>query len=282
MFIFKQAQEFGVQYLCQALKVSKSGFYSWLHRKEPLRASETTRLKAIIEVIYQKGRKTYGSPRIFKALKRGGMTVGKNRVAKIMKAAGIKARVAKIYRRLGGLHKFFTRFPNRRRETEKPTRVNQQWAADLTYLTHGSQRHYLAAFMDLYSRKIVGWALGNSKDSKLTMAALMYALRNRKPEPGLIFHTDRGSEYLSYEYQRINQRYGIIPSMNRPGKCTDNAEMESFFHSLKGEIIKGRAYRSEVDLRNSVCGYIHHFYNRTRLHSSLNYCSPVEFESGSN
>ena len=282
MFISKHASEFSVQYLCQELHVSKSGYYSWLNRKEPQRVSDTIQLQAKIETIFLKSHGTYGSPRVFRALKKDGIFVGKKRVEKIMRHSGLKARAARVYKRLGGLHKYFKRIPNQRLNFEKPTRINQQWAADLTYLKQGSQWRYLAVIMDLYSRKIVGWAFGKNKDSQLTRAALMFALRNRKPAAGLLFHTDRGTEYLCYEYQQINDRYGIIPSMNRPGKCTDNAEMESFFHSMKSDIIKGKTYDSEEELRNSVFGYIHHFYNRTRLHYSLNYSSPVEFEARSN
>ena len=148
----------------------------------------------------------------------------------------------------------------------------------MTYTRHGRQWVYLAVVLDLYSRRVVGWAMSRKKDVSLTGQALMQAIRRRKPAKGLIFHTDRGSEYRSYKAQAINARYGVIPSMNRPGYCTDNAEVESFFHSLKSDIIKERVFATEDALYRAVSHYINHFYNKKRLHSALGYCSPMEFE----
>lgn len=232
----------------------------------------------MIERIFQKSQKTYGSPRIHKALRQQDCFISKKRVERIMREAGIKARSAVIYKRIPGLHRFFTTFENKRLNLPKPTRINQHWAADLTYIKVGRAWRYLAVVLDLYSRKVVGWSMSSKKGEKLTGSALMMAIRNRKPKPGLIFHTDRGIEYRSYYIQNIHKRYGIIPSMNRPGQTRDNAEMESFFHSLKADIIHGYSFKTTKKLRNSVAGYINHFYNRARLHSSLNYICPVEFE----
>ena len=149
--------------------------------------------------------------------------------------------------------------------------------SDLTYIRHNNRWIYLAVVLDLYSRKVIGWAMGKKKNVALTSRALLSAIKRRNPKPGLIFHTDRGSEYRSREFQKVNNRYGIIPSMNRAGKCTDNAEMESFFHTLKGDLIKDSVFKTGKELRNSIAGYIQYFYNKSRLHFSLNYMSPVEY-----
>jgi len=196
-----------------------------------------------------------------------------------MREAGLQARATKQYRRLPGLHRFFDSIDNIRMNIGKPSGVNQQWVADLTYIRVGKEWRYLATVMDLYSRRIICWSLGRSKNTKLTIAALKKAIEKRQPEKGLIFHTDRGSEYRSYEVQKVLNQYGIIPSMNRPYRSIDNAEMESFFKSLKGDVIRGNVYLSENSLRQHLRSYINHFYNTERLHSSLGYRSPIEFEA---
>ncbi|WP_369162754.1 IS3 family transposase [Candidatus Thiodiazotropha sp. LNASS1] len=278
-FIQRHGQELGVRYLCNWLGVSTSGYYAWSKRKEPRRIKEDRRLLILIEAIYYKSRCTYGSPRVYQALKKQGVRVGRKRVERLMRQAGLQARAMKYYRQLAGLHRFFMSIGNLRTEVGKPKAINQQWVADLTYIKVGKQWRYLAIVMDLYSRRIIGWSLSQSKNTKLTIAALMIAIKRRRPEKGLIFHTDRGSEYRSYDVLRVLKTQGIIPSMNRPYHSVDNAEMESFFKSLKGDVIRGKTYMDEVDLRSDLCSYINYFYNRERLHSSLGYRSPVEFEA---
>ncbi len=280
-FIKQYRFRFGITRLCSRLNVSRSGYYAWLRRKPSARDQQDLWLKKRITTLFQQSREVYGSPRIHKALLKQGISVGKKRVERLMREEGLKGRVARVYRRVPGLHRFFQSIKNRRRELPKPSRPNQHWAADVTYIRVKKKWMYLSAVLDLYSRRIVGWSLGSRRTVDLTKASLMMAIRNRRPEKGLLFHTDRGIEYRANEIQAVHQRYGIIPSMNRPGQCTDNAEMESFFHSLKGELIKNKYFSSEYHLRDSVAGYIQHFYNRTRLHSSLNYQSPVEYETAS-
>lgn len=279
-FIDENRHRFGVKYLCAHFRVSGSGYYAGRKRKEPDRAKANRTLLRRIERIHSDSRETYGSPRVYKALRKSGLRVGRTRVERLMRQAGIKARSATVYRRLPGLHRFFESIRNRRLGLPEPDAVNQQWAADLTYIRLGAQWRYLAVVIDLYSRKVVGWSMGKQRTGKLTTrAALMTAIRKRKPERGLIFHTDRGIEYRSYEIQKIHRRHGILPSMNRPGQCTDNAEVESFFHTLKGDLIREREYQCGEILRRSIAGYLHHFYNRKRLHSSLGYCAPAEYEA---
>lgn len=277
-FIAMNHNRFGVQYLCEHLKVSRSGYYAWLNRKEPKRMKEDVELLKAIERIFNDSRETYGSPRIHQALRRENKCVGRKRVERIMREAGLKARSVRIYRRLGGLHWFFQSIENKRIDLPKPSGVNEHWVSDLTYIRIKEKWRYLAVVLDLYSRRVIGWSMGKEKNVRLTGAALMMAIRKRKPKPGLVFHTDRGVEYRSYYIQSIHKRYGIIPSMNRPRQCTDNAEIESFFHTLKADLIHGNSFKSEEDMRNSIAGYLNCFYNRKRLHSSLNYLSPMEYE----
>lgn len=196
-----------------------------------------------------------------------------------MRESGIQARAFKQYRRLAGLHGFYNQFDNLRLSIDKPTAINQQWVADLTYIKVGKQWRYLATVMDLYSRRIIGWSLGKRKDTALTLSAINKAIEKRKPESGLIFHTDRGIEFRSYTIQNVLNKYGIVPSMNRPFHSIDNAEMESFYKTLKGDVIRGKVYRYEKELRQDIRSYINHFYNTQRLHSSLGYRSPIEYES---
>jgi len=167
---------------------------------------------------------------------------------------------------------------NLRVDQPAPARPNKVWVGDLTYIRLGKRFTYLATVMDVYSRRIVGWSMGDRKDVRLTSRALMHAIRKRHPPRGLIFHSDRGVEYCAYSYHDALDRYGIIHSVNRPGCCQDNAHMESFFHTLKGELIKNRKIHNRCELNNLVKGYITHFYNRKRLHSALAYYTPVEFE----
>ena len=226
----------------------------------------------------QDSRCTYGSPRVYKALKRQGLRVGRKRVERLMRQEGIRARAVKHYRRLAGLHRYFTRIENRRLDGPAPSGVDQQWVADLTYIKVGRKWRYLATVMDVYSRRIIGWSLGRQKNAKLTISALMKAIRRRSPSKGVIFHTDRGAEYCAYEVHDVLKKYGMVASMNRPYHSIDNAEMESFFKTLKGDVIRGTVYKSERQLKKDLRSYINYFYNTRKLHSSLGYVSPVEYE----
>ena len=193
-----------------------------------------------------------------------------------MREAGLKARAVKIYHANPGTHDFFQSIPNRTHELE-PSAADRIWVGDLTYLRLQSCWHYLAVVMDRYTRRIIGWALGARKDTKLTLRALERAVSNRGVSSGLIFHTDRGIEYAAYEFRTRLGALEIAQSMNHPGRPTDNAHMESFFHSMKADVIHACTFSSEWELRASVRSYID-FYNRRRLHSSLGYRAPVDYE----
>ncbi|MCU7804189.1 MAG: IS3 family transposase [Candidatus Thiodiazotropha sp. (ex Lucinoma borealis)] len=260
------------------LKVSRSGFYDWLTRKESNRAKEDRQLSCKILTLYNESRGTYGSPRIHKALRRKGIRVGEKRVERLMRLLRIQGRVEKVTRKQPGLKRFKEAGANLRLDASEVTGPDQQWVADVTYIKLHGTWFYLAVVMDVYSRRILGWSLGKNRTTELTLAALRYAAKGRNISSVKLFHTDRGIEYTAYRFRDELKKYGCRPSFNRPGRCTDNAHMESFFHTLKAELIRGRYYRNEADLRYSLNSYINRFYNHRRLHSGIGYNTPAEYE----
>jgi transposase InsO family protein len=193
-----------------------------------------------------------------------------------MREAGLRARAAKLYRRIPGLHGFFASIPNR--QLDRLTAPDQVWVGDITYLKVAGTWRYLAAVMDRYSRRIIGWSLGPTRDVRLTLAALNRAVFNRRPQPGVIFHTDRGIEYAAYAFRDRLAALGFVQSMNRPGEITDNAHMESFFHSMKSDVVHGVTLTRDADLIRLLRSYIP-YYNGMRLHSGIGYASPVSYEA---
>jgi putative transposase len=267
-----------VKFLCLTYGVSKSGYYAWKSRPESAQQRRRQELTKCITKAFKKSKGIYGSPKVHQVLLKQGWCCSKNTVAKIMRHTGLKARVNRVYVRNPKVHQFFNRIGNLRLDQPKPEKINQVWVGDLTYIRIGKRFEYLATVMDAHSRRLIGWSISSRKNVKLTERALMHAVRKRHPPKGLIFHTDRGIEYCAYKYHDALDRYGIMHSVNRPGCCQDNAQMESFFHSLKGELLHRRKLKNKKHLRNLVNGYIVQFYNKKRLHSALNYCSPLEFE----
>lgn len=266
-------------FLCRRYKVSRSGFYAWLARDGSLRRRNDGALGERIERIFHDSGGRYGSPRVHEVLRREGIRCSNKRVARLMRERGLRARVSRLYRNGSGrVRKFFAKTGNLRLEDPLPTRLDQIWVGDLTYLRLGKRWRYLATVMDLFSRRIVGWTLSRNRTTEVTLRALKRAIAARSPTPGLLFHSDRGIEYSAYGYQDFLKANGIVPSMNRPRHCQDNAHMESFFHSLKAELTHRKSYESDTELNASVARYIDRFYNDKRIHSSLGYHSPVEFE----
>ena len=266
-------------FLCRRYRVSRSGFYAWLERDGSQRRRNDEALGAQIERIHRDSGDRYGSPRVHEVLRREGVRCSNKRVARLMRERGLRARVSRLYRRGSGVvRRFFAKTGNLRLEDPLPTRLDQIWVGDLTYLRLGKRWRYLATVMDLFSRRIVGWTLSRNRTTEVTLRALKRAIAARNPRPGLLFHSDRGIEYSAYGYQDFLKANGIVPSMNRPRHCQDNAHMESFFHSLKAELTHRKSYESDTELNASVARYIDRFYNDKRIHSSLGYHSPVEFE----
>jgi putative transposase len=263
--------------LCALYGVTRAGYYAWRSRAESARREQDRGLLSKIRGFFERSRGTYGSPRIQRALVSVGERVSRRRVERLMREAGLRARAAKLYRANPGLHGFFTSIPNRQLE-RLTTGPDQVWVGDVTYLKVGGAWRFLATVMDRYSRRVLGWSLGRHRDARLTLAALNRAVFNRRPRPGVIFHTDRGIEYAAYAFRGRLAALGFVQSMNRPGEIADNAHMESFFHSLKTDVVHGFSFATDGALDRQLRSYIP-YYNRVRLHSGLGYCSPIDYET---
>lgn len=264
--------------MCNWLKVSRSGYYAWIHRPVSRLIAEDSDLSEKIVQIYHASRGTYGSPRVHQALKKQGVAVGKKRVERLMRTLKLQARVVKVTRRQPGLKRFKQRGENVRLDIPEPDAVDQTWVADITYIKVKESYKFLSVIMDLYSRRILSWSLTHTRTTKDTAKVLNRAIRKRHPNNGLIFHTDRGIEFTGKDFRKVLKKHHMQPSVNRLGMCTDNGHMESYFHSLKAELIRGRTFNSMKELRVALNSYINHFYNKKRLHSGISYCSPVEYE----
>ena len=195
-----------------------------------------------------------------------------------MRDNGVVGRLVMVTRRQPGLKRFKADGENLKRNEAAPNKPNQVWVGDVTYLKIAGKWRYLATVMDAYSRRVIGWSLGKDRTTRLTLAALRNALKGRVPRQGMIFHTDRGIEYTAYRFREELAKHGIRHSLNRPGNCTDNAHMESFFHTLKAELIRGARFVCEGELRSALRSYINRFYNHQRMHSSIGYVPPATYE----
>lgn len=278
-FIKRQRSYFGVRYLCHRLNVSSSGFYKWLQCGPNTRDQLNRQLTKKIITLYQKNKGNYGSPRIHATLQRNGERVNHKRVARIMREEGLIGKAGRLYRRKALSINTCISKPNIQREQGAPNRLNQQWAGDVTYLKVQGDWLYLSVVMDLYSRRIIGWSLGRQRTAQLTVSALEKSLKSRLVMSDIIFHSDRGSEYGAHDYQNQLKAAGIQASMNRPNCMNDNVYVESFFQSLKTECYHGECFDSEEGLRKRLSWYIDDYYNHQRLHSSLGFKTPVEFEA---
>lgn len=277
--------QYSIRALCRELEVSPSGYYDWSQRQTSPgpRALENQLLAKRITELHEKSRETYGSPRIVMELRKSGARHGRNRVARLMKQEGLCGRQKARYRvQTTDSNHDQPIAPNRLAEAPKATAPNQIWVADITYIQTGENWLFVAAIMDLYSRKIVGWAMGEHIDTALILKALFMALLHRQPPQNLLFHSDRGVQYASTDYRAALTQAGLVASMSRKGNCYDNAAMESFWSTLKLELVYRRDFQTRAHARSEIFDYIELFYNRQRSHSALNYLSPVDFESQNN
>ena len=260
--------------MCRLYEVTRGGYYAWRGRKPSARCEEDWDLLKRIERVHAQSRETYGSPRIQRVLCEQGVRVGKNRVARLMRKHRIRARASRIYRPNPGVHRFFEAIPKQRLRALS-VNPNAVWVGDITYLKLGESWRYLATVMDRCTRKVIGWSLGRKKNVRLTLQALDRAVHGCHPRPGLIFHSDRGTEYAGYVFRDRLAELGIVQSMNE--RMNDNAYMESFYHSMKSDVIHGVSIGNDSELRQIIREYIR-FYNERRLHSSIGYMAPAVYE----
>jgi transposase InsO family protein len=277
-FIASKEVAFPVDAMCRVLAVSRSGYYAWKKRPEPSRKSHDAQLAAEIAGAHKRSRGIYGSPRVHRDLKARGIRVSKKRVERLMRERGLRGRRNRRFCCTTDSRHALPIAPNvldRRFEADGPNRV---WVGDVTYIATGEGWLYLAVLLDLFSRRVVGWATSATNDRALALAALGHALKHRRPRAGLMHHTDRGSPYASDDYRAALTRHGLVASMSRSGDCYDNAVVESFFATLKAEHVDHEDFPSREVARASIDDYIEGFYNPARRHSSIGYVSPIEFE----
>jgi transposase InsO family protein len=278
-FIERHKDDWPVRVMCDALEVSPSGYYSWLRRPPSFQEQRRLALLVLIQGVHAEAKGRYGSPRIHAALEARGQPCSVNTVAKVMRDNGIRARSARKFRcRTTDSNHALPVAGNVLDRQFDPSGPDEAWVADITYVPTGEGWLYLAVVEDLYSRRVVGWSMAATMESRLVVDALEMAVKRRLPGEGLVAHSDRGSQYASGHYQRLLGKHGITCSMSEVGQCWDNAPAESFFATLKKELIHHEDYRTGEEARASIFEYIEVFYNNQRLHSSLGYVTPAAYE----
>lgn len=272
---------FEVKIMCRVLGVSRGGYYTWLKRGDqpPCNREETNRqLRDAIQATFKRSRGTYGAPRIHAELNRSGWACSRGRVARLMRRAGMMARRKKAFKPTTTLSRHdYPVAPNLLARRFEANRPDEKWLCDITYIPTREGWLYLAVVLDIYSRRVVGWAMDSHMEQELVAHALQMASMSRRPLEGLLHHSDRGSQYAAYDYQRLLKSHRMVVSMSRKGNCYDNAMMESFFATLKAECATG-VYDTRQEARRSIFEYIEVWYNRQRRHSALGYASPETFE----
>ena len=277
-FILAEKGNHSVVAMCRVLEVTPQGYYAFLKRPSSPRVAADEALSRQVRKTFDDSGATYGSPRVLKELRRQGVSVGKRRVERAMRGMGLTPPTRRRHRLTTTREPADPVVRNVLNRDFTATRPNERWVTDITYIWTDEGWTYLAAILDLFSRGVVGWALSDSLSTALPLEALDAALCRRVPSAGLLHHSDRGCQYTSATYRRTLAENGIDVSMSRKGNCWDNAVAESFFASLKNELIHRRRWRTRTEVRNAVFEYIETFYNRRRLHSSLNYKTPAEVE----
>lgn len=269
---------FPVRLMCRMLAVSPSGFYAWSRREPSKRALDDQRLAVEVAEVHKRSRCRYGSPRIHRELRTAGKRIGRKRVARLMRKQGLVARPKRRFRRTTDSTHGNQPAPNLLERNFVATAPDQTWVTDITYIWTKEGWLYLAAVIDLFSRRVVGWAVSERIDAKLCCEAMRNALLSRRPAPGLILHSDRGSQFVSKDFVKLVDGHGVVQSMSRKGDCWDNAVAESFNGTIKGELVEEEDFTTRAQARRAIFEYIEGFYNSIRLHSYLGYVSPAVFE----
>lgn len=264
--------------MCEVLEVSRSGYYAWGSCNKSKRAQENELLRVEIKRVFFESKRRYGSPRVHRQLKTEGIVCGRHRVAKLMRQEELIARRKRKYRRVLSERDYRAAAKNILNRAFNVKEPNKVWTTDVSYFWTQKGWIHLAIVMDLYSRRIIGWSMKNKVDQSLTQGALEMALSQREVHKGLIHHSDQGAEYTNHAYQNFVKEHNMIVSMSRRGECHDNAVAESFFKSIKVELVKQQKFRTPEEARSAIFEYIEIFYNRKRLHSTLGYVAPVEYE----
>ena len=277
-FIRTHERAHRVACLCAALAVSRSGYYAWRDRPMSARTAEDHRLLPVLRHLHQQAREAYGAMKLWRAVIDSGIPCGRHRVARLRKLAGLDVRRIRRFRVTVEHHQLPSPAPNLLQQCFVTTALNRVWVGDFTHVPTRAGWLYVAVLLDLYSRRVIGWAMSAKPDQHLTLEALAMAVRQRRIRPGLIHHSDQGAQYSCLAYQRRLTTLGMTPSMSRKGNCYDNAAAESFFSTLKNELIHHQTYQSRDDASREIFAFIEGFYNRQRLHQSLGYLSPLEFE----
>jgi putative transposase len=275
LFMEEHREVFRMKRMCRVLRVSRSGYYAWRKRRPSRREEANKGLLEHIREVHRGSRNTYGSPRITDALKEQGIVCGKNRVARIMRDSGIRVKIKMRFKKTTDSGHGYPVAPNLLIENKQADRL---WVSDITFIRTREGWLYLSAVMNVRTRKIVGFSLRDDLSQELVMSSLRQAIESSPPEEGLIHHSDRGRQYATYAYQGLLQRYNILSSMSRKGHCYDNAYMESFFATLKKDLVHGEKYQTREEASLSIFEYVEVFYNRIRKHSALGYKSPLQYE----
>lgn len=266
-----------VKRLCRLYDVSRSGYYAWRDRPVSERVKEDERLGEAMVELHQGFRRSYGARRLHQALKQKGYRCSVRRITRLMKALDITASTKGLYSWQPGRQAFYASTPNKLAELGNAEQAGTHWAGDFTYITTKRGYLFFAVVLDLYTRKVIGWSGSRTRGAALTKSALMTALRNQTPQPECLFHSDQGVEYAAQEYREAVESAGLTQSMSRKGNPIDNAQVESFFHSLKVEAVQRKVYNNELEAMAEVISYVH-YYNKERLHSALDYQSPLTYE----
>lgn len=278
-FIHQHRKEYNITRLCNVLAVSSSGYYDWVDRPESQRSIDNRRLTSKMQSIHQQTHEIYGSPKIHRELMAQGEQCSENRVARLMSKAGMQSKLARQFVITTDSKNTLQPAPDRLQRQFSVNQANRAWVSDTTFIPTREGWLFLAVVIELFSRQVIGWAMGNRNNAELVQDALTMALWRRGKVKQVIVHSDQGSTYASGNYQQLLQSHDLLCSMSRKGECLDNAVAESFFGSLKNEWVNHEDYGTRTQARQSIFEYIEIFYNRQRRHASLNYLTPVEFEN---